>query len=152
MIFFESLPSIGVESCEELGSNEEMYPQDEVENYDKFPNNNQFVDSDILFESSAIEFFFEEILRLAHEAPRNLINNSIKKYGYKLVHETEDEIPFQVGYESLRKKINRTKNKTKRKVLIEQLCQLYIDHAKKPKSTFKHIDMYNRMKFSYITL
>ncbi|WP_167618043.1 hypothetical protein [Maribellus sediminis] len=85
-------------------------------------------------------------MRLLNELPKTTILDILDKHGLLLRPERSPNSSFQEGYENLRKKINRTYEHSRKEALIGQLCQLYIDHNRVPKSTFKYFETYFEMQ------
>jgi hypothetical protein len=98
------------------------------------------------FAVKEIEFHISCAMGLICEVPAGTLQSVLENYGF--VHRSELELSssFHASYESLRKKIGRTTDKKKRGALITQLCQLYIDHGRVPRPTFRYIDEYYMMK------
>lgn len=93
-----------------------------------------------------IEFHISCAMGLICEVPSGTIQAVLENYGF--VHRSKLELSssFHASYESLRKKINRTCDRQKKSELISQLCQLYIDHGRVPKPTFRYMDEYYMMQ------
>jgi vacuolar-type H+-ATPase subunit I/STV1 len=93
-----------------------------------------------------IKFHISCAMGLIGEVPNGTIQSVLEGYGFKINSENETRPSFHARYESLRKKISRTSYEVKRLELIRELCRLYIDHDRTPKSTFKYVNQYNKMK------
>lgn len=85
-------------------------------------------------------------MRLISGLPQTTIIEVLAEYDLIIRPKRQPTSSFHEGYESLRKKINRTYDYSTREALIRQLCQLYIDHNRVPKSTFKYFETYFLMQ------
>lgn len=85
-------------------------------------------------------------MRLISELPQTTIISVLAKHGLLLRSERTPTSTFHEGYERLRKMIVRTYDDSKKEALIKEFCQLYIDHNRVPKSTFKYFETYFEMQ------
>lgn len=92
------------------------------------------------------EYHISTAMKLISELPQTTIISVLAKHGLLLRSERTPNSSFHEGYDRLRKKIDRTYDSSKKDELIREFCQLYIDHSRIPKSTFKYFETYFEMQ------